>query len=120
MKQLIIPNRNHEYVIGIDFGHGETSAALCKLGWDAADPGFNYIDLDLASNSKVIVLTICKTADGSYYIGEKSFSSNVITNQSALRVCFKAEPQDIDAEMRCKTLMICLLYCWVRLSPASL
>lgn len=98
MKQLIIPNRNHEYVIGIDFGHGETSAALCKLDWDATDPGFNYIDLDLASNSKVIVSAICKTADGNYYIGEKAFSPNVITNQSALRVCFKAEPQDIDGE----------------------
>lgn len=98
MKQLIIPNRSHEYVIGIDFGHGETSAALCKLDWDATDPGFNYIDLDLASNSKVIVSAICKTADGSYYIGEKSFSPNVITNQSALSVCFKAEPQDINGE----------------------
>lgn len=98
MKQLIIPNRNHEYVIGIDFGHGETSAALCKLDWDAEGSGFNYVDLDLASNSKVIVSAICKTADGSYYIGEKSFSPNVITNQSALRVCFKAEPQDIDGE----------------------
>jgi len=98
MNQLIIPNRNHEYVIGIDFGHGETSAALCKLDWEAEDPGFNYIDLDLASNSKVIVSAICKTADGNYYIGEKAFSPNVITNQSALRVCFKSEPQDINGE----------------------
>lgn len=26
----IVPDKNkHEYVIGIDFGHGETSAAYC-------------------------------------------------------------------------------------------
>ena len=26
--------RKIEYVIGIDLGHGETSAALCPLQWD--------------------------------------------------------------------------------------
>lgn len=96
--KLVIPNRKHEYVIGIDFGHGETSAALCKIGWEAENSGFNYTDLDLASNSKVIVSAICKTADGNYYIGEKAFAPNVITNQSALRVCFKMEPQNIEGE----------------------
>ena len=96
--ELVIPNRNHEYVIGIDFGHGETSAALCRLNWDAEESGFAYTDLDLGSNSKVIVSAICRTADGNFFIGEKAFAPNVITNQSALRVCFKAEPQQIDGE----------------------
>lgn len=100
MKELIIPGKDrHEYVIGIDFGHGETSAALCKLDWAAEDaPAFGCVDLDLASNSKVIVSAICKTADGNYYIGEKAFAPVAIKKQSALRVCFKAEPQDIDGE----------------------
>ena len=31
-------NRQYEYVIGIDLGHGETSAAICPLQWDNA-PG---------------------------------------------------------------------------------
>lgn len=100
MKQprLVIPKRKHEYVIGIDFGHGETSAALCKLNWEAGESGFAYTDLDLGSNSKVIVSAICRTSDGSFFIGEKAFAPNVITQQSALRVCFKAEPQQIDGE----------------------
>ena len=28
--------KQYEYVIGIDLGHGETSAALCSLQWDTA------------------------------------------------------------------------------------
>ena len=27
-------NKNIEYIIGIDLGHGETSAALCPTEWD--------------------------------------------------------------------------------------
>ena len=35
MIKLVTPNpKLHEYVIGIDFGHGETSAAYCHLQWN--------------------------------------------------------------------------------------
>lgn len=30
------------------------------------------------------------------------------------------KPSFADAEMKCKSLIICLLYCWVRLWPALL
>lgn len=96
---LVTPGRQHEYVIGIDFGHGETSAAYCTLDWDRNDAqSFSWVDLDLGSNSKVIVSAICQTSDGRHFIGEKALSSTVVQNQSALRVCFKAAPQDINGE----------------------
>ena len=31
----INPNKlTHQYIIGIDFGHGETSADICNIQWD--------------------------------------------------------------------------------------
>ena len=34
MAKLVTPNQScHQYVVGIDFGHGETSAAICPLEW---------------------------------------------------------------------------------------
>ena len=49
-------NKKYEYVIGIDFGHGETSAAICPLQWeqenvDLLDP---VKDLEMGGNKKVI------------------------------------------------------------------
>lgn len=35
MRNFITPNKEvHRYIIGIDFGHGETSADICNIQWD--------------------------------------------------------------------------------------
>lgn len=35
MSNFITPNKDtHKYIIGIDFGHGETSADICNIQWD--------------------------------------------------------------------------------------
>ena len=35
MNNFITPNKYvHKYIIGIDFGHGETSADICNIQWD--------------------------------------------------------------------------------------
>lgn len=35
MNNFITPNKDvHKYIIGIDFGHGETSADICNIQWD--------------------------------------------------------------------------------------
>lgn len=50
MSNLIIPNKyKHKYVVGIDFGHGETSAAMSELEWDkdAGQRENNFLDLDM-------------------------------------------------------------------------
>lgn len=42
MYNFITPNKEvHKYIIGIDFGHGETSADICNIQWDD-----NYFHLD--------------------------------------------------------------------------
>lgn len=95
----ISPDKNkHEYVIGIDFGHGETSAAYCPIGWDTPrgemkDP----IDLDFGSNKKVIPSSICITDDDRAYIGTDAFLSEVL-KKSKVNVCFKQKPINIDGD----------------------
>lgn len=96
---VITPDKNrHEYVIGIDFGHGETSAAYCPIGWDTPrgemkDP----IDLDFGSNKKVIPSSICITDDDRAYIGTDAFLSEVL-KKSKVNVCFKQKPVDINGD----------------------
>lgn len=65
MADLIIPNKiQHKYVVGIDFGHGETSAAICPIEWDK-DAGLREtkildIDLDIAARKKVITYPLAE------------------------------------------------------------
>ncbi|MBO7489486.1 MAG: hypothetical protein J6T88_04325 [Bacteroidales bacterium] len=69
MKNFIIPEKDKiEYVIGIDFGHGETSAAICRIDTDK-DPE----DIDFTgTGAKAIPSTMyIETNDGKddIYIG---------------------------------------------------
>ena len=50
----ITPNNKIKYIIGIDFGHGETSAAYCSIDNDD-DP----IDLEITPGRKSIPSAIC-------------------------------------------------------------
>lgn len=95
----IAPDKNkHQYVIGIDFGHGETSAAYCPIGWDAAKGQLgNVKDIDFGSNTKVIPSAISITTDDKAYIGEAAFLPEVLSKAKA-NVCFKKKPEDINGE----------------------
>lgn len=100
MAQLIAPNENqHQYVVGIDFGHGETSAAICPIEWgkDAGQRETNVLDIDLdrAARKKVITSAICRVPDG-IIIGEQAFDH--MTDNNGIRVCFKQKPQSIDGK----------------------
>lgn len=97
MKQLIIPsNAKHKYVIGIDFGHGETSAAICELEWDkdASQRESEVLDLDMnrQARKKVIPSAIC-IANNKIYIGEDAFSH--MSENEGLRVSFKKSPESL-------------------------
>jgi hypothetical protein len=86
----ITPDKTkHQYVIGIDFGHGETSAAYCSIGWDASKGQLSGVkDIDFGSNTKVIPSAISITTDDKAYIGDAAFLPEVL-NKAEAKVCFK-------------------------------
>ena len=103
MVQLVKPNKNkHRYVVGIDFGHGETSAAICELEWDksagTSEQNIRDIDMDRNAKKKVIVSAICKTPKGRYHIGNEAFEPDNLIEGTQLSVCFKQAPQQINGE----------------------
>ena len=96
---LTVPNKEqHEYIIGIDFGHGETSAAFCPIGWNMQDGELEGVkDIDFGNNSKVIPSAISITDEGRVYIGEAAFLPEIL-NKAKVNVCFKKRPENIDGE----------------------
>ncbi len=103
MAQLVKPDKNkHQYIIGIDFGHGETSAAISELEWNksagTSEQKVRDIDMDRNAKKKVIVSAICKTPDGRYHIGNEAFEPDNLIEGTQLSVCFKQAPKEINGE----------------------
>lgn len=93
--------KNDEIIIGIDFGHGETSAALCEIGKAKSSGQLDAPkDLELGNNSKVIPSAICITKEDKAYIGESAFSPEILAKAEVF-VCFKQAPKDIQGEEEC-------------------
>lgn len=95
----IVPDKNrHEYVIGIDFGHGETSAAFCPIGWDLAPGDLEAVkDVDFGANRKVLPTAINIQPNGQAFLGEAAFSSERL-RKATVEVLFKKKPENIDGE----------------------
>ena len=95
----ILPDKNrHEYVIGIDFGHGETSAAFCPIGWDLAPGDLEAVkDVDFGANRKVLPTAINIQPNGQAFLGEAAFSSERL-KKATVEVLFKKKPENIDGE----------------------
>ncbi len=90
--------KKHTYVIGIDFGHEETSAAFCPIEWDKPARELSFVqDLYLGRGSNKILSAISIDVDGRAYIGEAAFSA-VISKNASFQVCFKKKPENIDGE----------------------
>lgn len=87
-----------EYVIGIDLGHGETSAAICPMQWDKPIFELEAVkDLEMGGNKKVIPSAITIIDDNTAYIGDSAFNPEVL-KKATVRVCFKQAPKDISGE----------------------
>ena len=87
-----------DYVIGIDLGHGETSAALCPVQWDLPVGQLDPVkDLELGGNKKVIPSAITIMDNGNAYIGDSAFSPDILKN-AQVRVCFKKKPEDLNGD----------------------
>lgn len=79
IMEYIKPNKaKHVYVIGIDFGHGETSADICPIQWDT-----NYSQLLIPESVEIFgnvpaiksVLLVEKKGDKeNLYIGQQAVS----------------------------------------------
>ena len=88
----------YEYVIGIDLGHGETSAAICPLQWDTPVEQLDPVkDLEMGGNKKVIPSAITIIDDSTAYIGDSAFNPEVL-KKAEVHVCFKQAPKDINGE----------------------
>ena len=91
--------RDIEFVIGIDLGHGETSAAICPIQWDTPESQLEPVkDLDMGSNRKVIPSAITIMKNGDAYIGESAFKSDHLQNAAESYLCFKRMPENINGE----------------------
>lgn len=102
--QIIIPIKGqHQYVVGIDFGHGETSAAICSLEWEKSaaqrESKVEDIDMDIAARKKVIPSSICRMSDGTMFIGDEVFEH--LTDNNGIRLAFKQKPVSINGEKEC-------------------
>ncbi len=87
-----------EHVIGIDLGHGETSAAICSLQWDTSVEQLEPVkDLKLSGSNAVIPSAITFLEDGSARIGEAAFNIDLL-KQAQVHVGFKKKPVDVDGE----------------------
>lgn len=90
--------RKYEFVVGIDLGHGETSAAYCALQWDTPEDQLEPTkDIEMAGNCKKIPSAITILPDGSAKIGESAFNTDIL-RQADVHVCFKKRPVDINGE----------------------
>ena len=90
--------RKYEYVIGIDLGHGETSAAICPLQWDTPVEQLDPVkDLEMGGNKKVIPSAITILDNGNAYIGDSAFNPEIL-KQADVHVCFKKAPKDINGK----------------------
>lgn len=100
MAKLVTPVKGkHLYVVGIDFGHGETSAAICPIEW-GKDAGLREskvtdIDMDSAARKKVIPSAICRREEGNL-IGDEAFEH--VTDNNGIRLAFKQKPVSLNGE----------------------
>ena len=87
-----------EYVVGIDLGHGETSAAFCPIQWDTPVERLDPVkDMEMGSNKKVLPSAIAILDNGEAYIGDAAFSPQIL-KKAKVHVCFKKKPENLEGE----------------------
>ena len=94
-KNFIVPNPEQiKYVIGIDFGHGETSAAICRIDDDEAPE-----DIDITgTGQKTIPSVLNIDSNGKISIGKEAISSR--DNNSKFYAYFKESPDTLDEQIK--------------------
>lgn len=98
-SSLIYPDDNIKYVIGIDFGHGETSAAYCLIEGDAIPK-----DIQILPDKTSIPSAICieTTTDGREirYIGYPAVNNSGRKPSMLFDAYFKDAPTSMSKEQK--------------------
>lgn len=105
----INPNKlTHQYIIGIDFGHGETSADICNIQWDD-----NFLALTTpepieifngVSAIKSVLLVEITQNQKKRYIGQQAInrylkpSTTSKPEKLSYHACFKKKPSAMNEE----------------------
>ena len=84
MSDYIKPDKlKHKFIVGIDFGHGETSADICNIQWDDHFMKLeNPESIEIFNNHKatksVLLVEHCTDIEGNltchYYVGEQAIN----------------------------------------------
>lgn len=91
-------NKNIEWVIGIDLGHGETSAAICPMQWDTPEGQLEPPkDLEMGSNRKVIPSVMTIMPNGDAFIGDSAFKHDNLEGAQSFAY-FKKKPVNVDGD----------------------
>lgn len=93
----VSPNKeSHRYVVGIDLGHGETSAAYAEIGWGEDMGTLEPVkDIDLPQDKTfVIPSAISIESNGDLHVGADAFEYQ----EAELHVCFKQRPTSINGK----------------------
>lgn len=99
MPHLTIPDKNkHRYIVGIDFGHAETSAAICRIEWDKAPAERlnEYDDIAIGPAKSKIEISAVSILDGMIHIGNDAI--NIAAEADEFRIGFKDAPKSLDGD----------------------
>ena len=95
------PNRElHRYVVGIDFGHGETSAGILFIEWgDELQAGSYAVkEISLWGNKIKVMKSAIAVIGNEIAVGDEA--ADRIINTQLFRVCFKKKPSLMNSEDR--------------------
>lgn len=91
MSNFVKPDKSkHKFIVGIDFGHGETSADICNILWDNHFFKLDYPEsIEIFNNHKATKSTLLiergTDIEGNmtyrYYVGEKAIEKYMNTRQ---------------------------------------
>lgn len=74
---FIQPDKNrHQYIIGIDFGHGETSVAIAQIDWDSPyDKLGKVFDVELDGKNSIYSCFVQSKSDcNNVFVGHKAYT----------------------------------------------
>ena len=85
-----------KYAVGIDFGHGECSAAFCEIGWGKSNTLLESpTDIRLHGNERFTIPSAYSvSAAGKMLVGHSAISS--IRDASKFKISFKKRPSEMD------------------------